>query len=112
MRDGTSREVRTCYDYLTVLDLMPDDLTPTQRKEMITFFWNELAGDGWMHALSPRDPDAAWNRRADHTWCGSYPAWPAYAQRSRFATIRANGPPAGFGVWRAARTKALSARPK
>ncbi|MEO6002001.1 MAG: hypothetical protein ABIZ04_17895 [Opitutus sp.] len=76
-RDGTAREVRHCYDYLTVLDLMADDLSAEQRKEMLDFFWSELAGECWIYALSPRDPDAAWNRRADHTWCGSYPGWPA-----------------------------------
>ncbi len=77
LRDGATPEVRTCYDCLSVLELMPNDLTSAQQQEMIAFFWDELAGDGWMYALSPRDPDAAWNRRADHTWCGSYPGWPA-----------------------------------
>jgi len=80
--DGTYREVRHCYDLLTVLDTMFDDLSDRQKKEMAHFFWSELYTPLWMHALSPGDPDASWSPgafdglRSDHTWLGAYIAWP------------------------------------
>jgi hypothetical protein len=74
--DGSSQEVRHCYDLLTVLDTMLEDLSEQQRKEMSHFFWSELHTPLWMHALSPGDVDATWNVRADHSWLGAYTAWP------------------------------------
>ena len=74
--DGTFNEVRHCYDLLTVLDTMFDDLSEKQKKEMSHFFWSELYTPLWMHALSPGDVDATWNLRADHSWLGAYTAWP------------------------------------
>jgi len=74
--DGSFNEVRHCYDLLTVLDTMLEDLSEQQRKEMSHFFWSELYTPLWMHALSPGDVDATWNVRADHSWLGAYTAWP------------------------------------
>jgi hypothetical protein len=75
--DGTFNEVRHCYDLLTVLDTMFDDLSEKQKREMSHFFWSELYTPLWMHALSPGDVDATWNLRADHSWLGAYTAWPS-----------------------------------
>ena len=52
--DGTFNEVRHCYDLLTVLDTMFEDLSAKQKQEMSHFFWSELHTPLWMHALSPR----------------------------------------------------------
>ena len=40
--DGTTRECRHCYDLLTVLNAIPDDLTEAQRGEMTDFFARRL----------------------------------------------------------------------
>lgn len=74
--DGSYNEVRHCYDFLTVLDTMFEDLSAAQKQEMSHFFWTHLYSSLWMHALSPDDPDATWSQRADHSWVGAYPAWP------------------------------------
>ena len=74
--DGSFNEVRHCYDLLTILDTMSEDLSEQQKKEMSHFFWSELYTPLWMHALSPGDVDATWNIRADHSWLGAYTAWP------------------------------------
>ena len=74
--DGSFNEVRHCYDLLTILDTMSEDLSEQQKKEMGHFFWSELYTPLWMHALSPSDVDATWNIRADHSWLGAYTAWP------------------------------------
>jgi len=91
--DGSFFEVRHCYDLLTILDTMFEDLSDAQKKEMAGFFWNELQTPLWMHALSPGDADASWNPgsfngpqgiRSDHTWVGSYIAWPPMAARGLY----------------------------
>jgi hypothetical protein len=80
--DGSFTEVRHCFDLLTVLDSMFEDLGEAQKKEMSNFFWSELRTPLWMHALSPGDVDASWKPgasrglRSDHTWIGAYIAWP------------------------------------
>src|ERR1700733_14621539 len=74
--DGSFLEVRHCYDFLSVLDNMFEDLSRTQKQEMSRFFWEELHSDYWMRALSPNDVDATWNIRPDHSWLGAYSAWP------------------------------------
>lgn len=74
--DGSFNEVRHCYDFLSVLDNMADDLTPTQRQEMNDFFWRELHSKKWMRALGQGDADATWNIRPDHSCLGAYAAWP------------------------------------
>jgi len=75
--DGSTYEVRHCYDLLTMLDMMFNDLSAQQKEEMNHFFWEELHTPLWMHSLSPGDVDATWNVRADHSWLGAYTAWPA-----------------------------------
>lgn len=74
--DGSYFEVGHCYDFLSVLDNMSQDLSDSQKKEMSRFFWEELHSEYWMRALSPKDPDATWNIRPDHSWLGAYAAWP------------------------------------
>jgi hypothetical protein len=82
--DGTFNEVRHCYDLLTVLDTMVEDLSEQQKKEMSRFFWTELWTPVWMHALSPGDVDATWNLRADHSWLGAYTAWPSMTAKGLY----------------------------
>jgi hypothetical protein len=55
---------------------MTSDLSESQKEEMSRFFWEELHGDYWMRALSPKDVDATWNIRPDHSWLGAYAAGP------------------------------------
>lgn len=74
--DGSFLEVRHCYDFLSVLDNMFEDLSHDQKLEIGRFFWRELHSNYWMRALSPEDVDATWNIRPDHSWLGSYSAWP------------------------------------
>jgi hypothetical protein len=74
--DGSFVEVRHCYDFLSVIDNMFEDLSESQKAEMSSFFWQELHSDYWMRALSPDDVDATWNIRPDHSWLGAYSAWP------------------------------------
>ncbi len=82
--DGTFNEVRHCYDLLTVLDTMFDDLSEKQKKEMSHFFWSELYTPLWMHALSPGDADATWSLRADQCWVGAQTTWPAMTAKGLY----------------------------
>ena len=82
--DGTFNEVRHCYDFLTVLDTMADDLTTAQRNEMREFFWRELHSEKWMRALAQGDADATWNIRPDHSCLGAYAAWPPMTAKGLF----------------------------
>ena len=93
--DGTFNEVRHCYDLLTVLDTMFEDLSEKQKKEMSRFFWRELHTPLWMHALSPGDVDATWNMRADHSWVGAYTAWPSMTAKGLYRI----DPPAKVAAW-------------
>ena len=77
--DGRLEEVRHCYDLITVLTTMPDDLDAEQRAEMASFWQHELRTDSWMRALSPGDADCVFSIRPDHQWSGAYTAWPALA---------------------------------
>ncbi len=86
--DGTLFPVRHCYDFNIVGTTMADDLSETQRAEMVEFFQRELQTPTWMRALSPYDADAAFSLRPDHQWNGAYPAWPADAGRALFALGR------------------------
>ncbi|MEU4396123.1 hypothetical protein [Kribbella sp. NPDC023855] len=86
--DGTLVPVRHCYDFNLVGTTMADDLSDTQRAEMVEFFQRELQTPTWMRALSPYDADAAFSLRPDHQWNGAYPAWPADAARALFALGR------------------------
>ncbi|GAB2558273.1 glucosidase family protein [Kribbella endophytica] len=86
--DGTLFPVRHCYDFNIVGTTMADDLSESQRTEMVEFFQRELQTPTWMRALSPYDADAAFSLRPDHQWNGAYPAWPADAGRALFALGR------------------------
>ncbi|MFH1851767.1 MAG: hypothetical protein ABIA75_05430 [Candidatus Neomarinimicrobiota bacterium] len=74
---GEAVEVRHCYDFITTLNTIADDLTNGQKREMARYFREELQTEVWMRALSPRDQDAIFSIRPDHQWNGAYPAWPA-----------------------------------
>jgi hypothetical protein len=93
--NGTFNEVRHCYDLLTVLDTMAEDLSEMQKKEMSAFFWRELYTPLWMHALSPGDTDATWNLRADHSWLGAYTAWPSMTAKGLYKI----DPPSRVASW-------------
>jgi hypothetical protein len=72
-------EVRHCYDFITILNILSEDLSEKQKKEMTSFFINELQSPTWMAALSPGDDNVMFSVRPDHQWNGAYPAWPAQA---------------------------------
>jgi hypothetical protein len=93
--DGSFVEVRHCYDFLSVVDNMFEDLSDTQKREMSRFFWQELHSDYWMRALSPDDVDATWNIRPDHSWLGAYSAWPPATAKALYKT----DPSARVSAW-------------
>ena len=93
--DGTQLPVRHCYDFSVVGTTIADDLAPSIRDEMVSFFQRELQTDNWMRALSPWDPDASYSPRPDHQWNGAYPAWPADAGRA----LAALGAPEVLASW-------------
>lgn len=88
-------EVRHCYDLLSVLDNMFEDLSAQQKKEMNDFFWKELHSAYWMRALSPKDVDATWNIRPDHSWLGAYASWPPMTAKGLYKIA----PPAAVAGW-------------
>jgi hypothetical protein len=69
-------EVRHVFDFVTILNTIPDSLSHKQKKEMVQFFVEELQTPTWMRALSPFDDNAMFSVRTDHQWNGAYPAWP------------------------------------
>ncbi len=84
--DGERRVVRTILDFNYAGRCLTDDLPQAVRRGMVAFFERELRTDNWLHALSPRDPNALTRFlptfqtfRADHQATGSYDAWPARA---------------------------------
>ncbi|HVE93153.1 MAG TPA: hypothetical protein VNE62_12770 [Actinomycetota bacterium] len=83
--DGRLVAVRHCYDLITVLNVLHDDLPETTKAEMVRFFFEHLHSPTWMHALSPDDPDAMFSVRPDHQWNGAYTAWPALAVTGLYA---------------------------
>ena len=83
---GSLIEVRHCYDFFTILNTIPDDLTSKQKIEMVEFFKRELQSPTWMRALSAGDDNATFSVRPDHQWNGAYPAWPAQAVTALFKT--------------------------
>jgi hypothetical protein len=88
--DGTSRDVRHCYDMITVLNTIACDLSQDQRREIADFWRRELRTPVWMRALSNSDPDAMQNTRPDHQWTGAYTAWPALAVTGLYRIGRAD----------------------
>ena len=77
--DNRLVEVRHCYDFITILNNITDDLSEKQKTEMTNFFVNELQTPTWMRALSTGDDNVMFSVRPDHQWNGAYPAWPAQA---------------------------------
>ncbi len=82
--DGSLIEVRHCYDFFTILNYIPEDLSSKQKIEMVDFFKNQLQTPTWMRALSPGDDNSMFSVRPDHQWNGAYPAWPAQAATALF----------------------------
>lgn len=82
--DGTFNEVRHCYDLLAVVANMNGFLSENQKKEMATFFWEQLHSELWMRALASGDPDASWNIRPDHSCIGAYAAWPPMTAKALY----------------------------
>lgn len=82
--DGTSNEVRHCYDFLAVADAMHTDLSLQQKREMVQFFERELKSEKWMRALSAADPDVTWNIRPDHSAIGAYASWPPMSGKALY----------------------------
>ena len=82
--DGSKVEVRHCYDLLTVLNTIPDDISPKQKAEMVAYFKDELMSETWMYALSPKDENVLFDVRPDHQWTGAYPAWPPETVRGLY----------------------------
>ncbi len=82
--DGNLVEVRHCYDFITILNQIPNDLTAKQKTEMVEFFKRELQSTTWMRALSAGDDNSLFSVRPDHQWNGAYPAWPAQAVTALF----------------------------
>lgn len=77
--DGKLVEVKHCYDFITLLNTIPDELTNIQKEEMVNFFVSELQTPVWMRALSPKDNNSMFSVRPDHQWNGAYTAWPSLA---------------------------------
>ena len=77
--DGKFVEVKHCYDFITILNTVHDDLSLKQKEEMLSFFVNELQTPVWMRALSPKDNNSMFSIRPDHQWNGAYTAWPSLA---------------------------------
>ncbi|AWS40659.1 laminin G domain-containing protein [Streptosporangium sp. 'caverna'] len=63
-------------DFGLVAAAMHDDLSETQRRDMVTFVTEHLLTGTWMRALSPDDPIAAFSDRPDHGAGGAFCAWP------------------------------------
>lgn len=84
--DGSLVEVRHCYDFITIINMIPNDLSTKQKNEMVDFFKRELQSPTWMRALSAGDDNAMFSVRPDHQWNGAYPAWPAQAVTALFKT--------------------------
>ncbi len=79
--DGTQLPVRHCYDFSVVGTTIADDLAPSIRDEMVSFFQRELQTDNWMRALSPWTPTPATARGP--TTSGTAPTPPGRGCRSR-----------------------------
>jgi hypothetical protein len=105
--DGSYNEVRHCYDFLSVLDNMFEDLSKSQKQQMDRFCWTELCSEYWMRALSPDDVDATWNIRPDHSWLGAYAAWPPMTAKGLYKT----GPSARVSAWLSNVVKAVNQGP-
>jgi hypothetical protein len=82
--NGSLVEVRHCYDFFTIINTIGEDLSKTQKEEMVQFFRRDLQTAKWMHALAPSDSNAMFSPRPDHQWNGAYPAWPAHSLKALY----------------------------
>lgn len=73
--DGSLVELRHCVDFIYVGDALCNDLTATQRAEMVAFVKRELFMRDWMRAMSQQDAAAARSDRPDHGPMGAYDGW-------------------------------------
>jgi len=76
-RDGSKVPLRHIYDFATVGRSIPEDLTPSMKKQMVAFVERELLTKNWLRAQSLADIAAAKSDRPDHGPMGSYDAWAA-----------------------------------
>lgn len=78
--DGSLTPVRHVIDFISVATSIPQDLSPTQRVEMLGFVKRELLTEHWMRALSLSDVSllhpSANSDRKDHGPLGAYDGWP------------------------------------
>ncbi|WP_329110930.1 hypothetical protein OG792_17690 [Micromonospora sp. NBC_01699] len=63
-------------DFGLVAAALHDDLSPTQRREMVDFVTGHLLTGTWMRALAQDDPVAGSSDRPDHGAGGAFGAWP------------------------------------
>jgi len=73
--DGAQVELRHCVDFIYVGNALRNDLTSTQKTEMIGFVKRELFMRDWMRAMSRQDAAAAHSDRPDHGPMGAYDGW-------------------------------------
>ncbi len=83
--DGRMIQSKHCYDFITILNTVAEDLPSGQKKEMCDFFEREMQSPVWMNALSVSDDNVLFSVRPDHQWNGAYPAWPAQAVSGMYA---------------------------
>jgi hypothetical protein len=74
--DGRQFDMRHCLDFQFVAQGIPEDLSPTVRREMRDFVERELLMKNWMRAQSLQDPAAERSDRPDHGPMGAYAGWP------------------------------------
>ena len=79
---GQRVAVRTCVDFLTVANAMPQDVDQSMGAEMAEFAKRELLTPGWMRALSLKDAAAAQSDRADHGPRGTWDGWVGLTARA------------------------------
>jgi hypothetical protein len=76
-QDGVPVHIRHVHDFLAVMNAFhPAEMPPALRNGMLAQLRARHLAPDWLQALAADGPDAVWSLRADHGWCGSYPAWP------------------------------------
>jgi hypothetical protein len=73
---GGSVTIGHCLDFELVAADMSEDLSETQKTEMVEFVTTHLIDGNWMRALSPDDPIAPLSDRPDHGAAGAFAGWP------------------------------------
>ena len=105
--NGHRVELRHCVDFIYAGNALKQDLSLTQKSEMISFVKQELLTRDWMRAMSQKDSAAAHSDRPDHGPMGAYDGWipltvntmwqlgdpaGAYAFYCRTAVVTSEGP--------------------